>query len=237
MWCVLRMVWPPLAPRYFVLFTLAAIMVGGVVLRDFKGISWTTCGYFSGGVALCLIGVLLINTGEPEDPDVDGDDDGDDDNAMLGEKDSLLRSHRVGRSRRASRTSLFPPIQEGEGFGVVNGAPSRRDSEGNLVCYSPDGEGDDGEEATVGLTPARPIRRSQSDGSGSYGAGAPLVRRRPSRARLEMGPLSRRVSLASLSGVPLIVYTPNRPPNLRSASQPGLYSSPDSGALPAPLVG
>eukprot|EP00039_Didymoeca_costata_P005603 m.82919 g.82919 ORF g.82919 m.82919 type:complete len:455 (-) comp12894_c0_seq4:1654-3018(-) len=50
-------------PSYYVMFTLAAILVGGVVFRDFRFMDWLEVGFFIGGTVLCLCSVVLINVG------------------------------------------------------------------------------------------------------------------------------------------------------------------------------
>ena len=47
----------------------AAILVGGVIFRDFKYMPWARCIYFMLGVCLCLLSVILINIGRapPDD--------------------------------------------------------------------------------------------------------------------------------------------------------------------------
>jgi len=66
-----------------VFFSITAIAVGGVVFHDFQNMPYNNIGFFACGVALCIAGVLVINSGRdapslplggPGDPAADGAD-------------------------------------------------------------------------------------------------------------------------------------------------------------------
>lgn len=70
-------------PSYYVFFSITAIAVGGVVFHDFQNMPYNNIGFFACGVALCIAGVLVINSGRdapslplggPGDPAADGAD-------------------------------------------------------------------------------------------------------------------------------------------------------------------
>lgn len=60
-----------MVPTYYVFFSLSAILVGGIVYRDFDNMTVLSVAMFAVGVLSCMLGVLLINSGRESGDDFD----------------------------------------------------------------------------------------------------------------------------------------------------------------------
>ena len=61
-------------PTYYVFFSLSAIIVGGLVYGDFDHMHYRSIAIFLGGVAMCISGVFIINSGRDVYYDLHDDD-------------------------------------------------------------------------------------------------------------------------------------------------------------------